>query len=232
MRSQTLVIVAAFTSVISGPATAVPPDNPYGGGTRITAPPPAEIPVGSMSPQDKARIVTQRLAACLIKEHRGAALKAIQPEQWQPHAGQMLVDVVDNRCLDRGELAIPPNLLRGALYQQFYRERFLSAPPVLPPQPIDFTADANANLNEEAKTDIALIQFGDCVARRDISDAHALVLATPGSAQESSAVSNLLPHFSACLVQGSKWTLNRSSASAVLSEVLYREGVAGMGKSN
>jgi hypothetical protein len=120
-------------------------------------------------------------------------------------------------------------LLRGAFYELFYRERFGSEPPVLPPAPIDFAAQNAGTLSDEARTDIALRQFGDCVARRDIQDSHALVLSTPGRPEETAAVKALAPHFGACVVQGSKWTLNRSSVSAILAEVLYREGVAAQG---
>jgi hypothetical protein len=182
-----------------------------------------------MSQQDKARIVTLRLAACLIKDHRGAVLNAIKREPWEQDAGRLLVSVVDDRCLDRGELAIPPSLLRGAFFEVFYRERFASGPPVLPPAPLDFTAQSGGVLSDEAKTDIALRQFGDCVARRDIKDSHALLLSMAGTKEESTAVNALLPHFSACVIQGSKWSLNRSSVSAILSEVLYREGIAAEG---
>ena len=225
MRFKRIVIVAVAASISAG-AGAAPDENPYGGGTRLTPPPPAEIPTGSMSQQDKARILTLRLAACLIKEHGGAVLNAIKPEPWEQDAGRKLVSVVDDRCLDRGELAMPPSLLRGAFFDVFYRERFGSGPPQLPPAPIDFAAQNAGTLSDEAKTDIALRQFGDCVARRDIQNSHALVLSTPGSKEETAAVSALVPHFGACVVQGSKWTLNRSTVSAILAEVLYREGVA------
>lgn len=211
-----------------GSVAAAQSENPYGGGSRLGGirGSPADIPAAKMSDQDKARTVTQDLAACLIKSHRTAVLKAIQPEAWQPGARAQLVSVVDDRCLNRGELAIPPSILRGALYQQFYRESFAGGPPTLPPSPIDFGARSTGELKDDARTIIALLQFGDCVVRRDIRDSHALVLATPGSAQEKAAISGLLPHLSACVVQGSTWKLNASSLSASLSEVLYREGMA------
>lgn len=225
MHIQTVTIIVAAMSLISGPAAAFPPENPYGGGTRLTGPPPAEIPTGPLSQQDKARVVTQRFAACLIKDHRTSVLKAIQPEPWQPGVDKMLATVADSQCLEAGQLEMPQSLLRGAFYQQLYRETFASGAPALPAAAIDFTG-GTASLPDDAKTDVALRQFGDCVARKDLKDAHALVLTSPGSPAESAALSNLMPYFSPCVIQGSNWTLNRSSITAILSEVLYREGLA------
>ena len=120
MRVRRLMIVGAavWTSAAGVAASA----NPYGGGTRLTGPPPAEIPTGPISQQDKARIVALRFAACLVKARRSAVLNAIKREPWEPDAGRMLVNVVDERCLERGELAMPSNLLRGALSGTLSRE--------------------------------------------------------------------------------------------------------------
>lgn len=226
MQQRQLAIGIAFIVWATTAAAAAQPDNPYGGGTRFTGPPPAEIPSGTLSPEDRARLLTQRFAACSIKAHRTAVLKAIEPEPWQSGALQLLQNSVDAKCLARGELQIPPDLLRGAFYQELYREKFHSSLPALPAAALDFAGAATSNLADDAKTQVALRQFGDCVARRDLNDAHVLILATPGSEQETFALTALMPHFGACLVRGSKWTLNRSSVSAILSEVIYREASA------
>jgi hypothetical protein len=81
-------------------------------------------------------------------------------------------------------------------------------------------------LTDDAKTEIALRQFGDCVVRSDLGDSLALIRSSPGSAYETYALNALMPHFSACIVRGSKWTLNRSTVTAILSEVIYREAAA------
>lgn len=224
VRRLMFAVAAASLGAMAGAAHG---GNPYGGGTRITGPAPAEIPTGAMSKDDKARIVTIRFAACLIKARRSAAMAAIQPEPWEADAGGKLLKIVDSRCLESGELKMPTNLLRGALYQVLYREKFPDGPPALPPSAIDFTAKRGGSFTDEEKTEIALRQFGDCVARRDINDAHAMIMSIPGSSAETAALKSLVPHFSPCIVQGSKWTLNRNSVAAILSEVLYREGVAG-----
>jgi hypothetical protein len=221
------LMIAAVVAGLGAAAGAAGPDNPYGGGTRLHGPPPAEIPTGgAMTARDKARLVTMRFAACMIKAHRTAVLKVIEPEPWQDGADRKLVRIVDEQCLEEGELSMPTNLLRGALYQVLYREKFPSAPPPLPATPIDFTAGERASLSEEARTEVALRQFGDCVARRDAQNAHALIVSAPGSNKETAAINALAPHFSPCVIQGAKWTLDRASVTAILSEVLYREGIA------
>jgi hypothetical protein len=107
-----------------------------------------------------------------------------------------------------------------------YREKFPSDPPALPSVSIDFRAGEHGTLTDEAKTEVALRQFGDCVMRRDIQNAHALVFSTPGGSKETAAINALSPHFAPCVIQGANWTLNRASVTAILSEVLYREGIA------
>lgn len=225
MRFQIFMVAIA---IASSSASAGPPSDglPYGGGTRLRGPAPAEIPTGPMSKQDKARIATLRFAECLIKSRRAAALSAIALDPWDANATGKLTSIADARCLELGELAMPASLLRGAFYQVLYREKFWSGQPALPPVAIDFAATAGANATDDVKTEIALRQFGDCVVRRDLEDAHALLLSTPGTKAETIAVEGLMPHFAPCVIQGAKWTLNRANVTAILSEVLYRDGTA------
>lgn len=223
MRARAFAVLAMILAT-GAAAGAAAVDNPFGGGTRLTGPQPAEIPTGAVSEQDKARIVGLRFAACMIKARRKAVAEAIASKPWDTDAGRKLTRAADPRCLEYGELAMPGKLLRGAFYQILYREKYSSGPPKLPEVAIDFTDGDQGTLTDDAKTDIALRQFGDCVARRDIWNAHLLVISTPGSSNETWAVEELTPDFSACVVQGAKWTLNRSTVAAILSEVLYREG--------
>jgi hypothetical protein len=226
MRTLVLGIGVASMATLCASAEAFQADNPYGGGTRLTGPAPAQIPESYASKEDRARIVTQRFAACMIKLRRAAIVRAIEPEPWQPEARRKLATTTDSRCLERGELVMAPALLRGAYYQQLYQLDFASRRPILPPTAIDFTAASTGALTDEAKTEIALRQFGDCVARSDPGDSVALILSTPGTAEETNALGALMPHFGGCLVRGSKWTLNRSSVTAILSEVVYREATS------
>jgi len=229
MRHRPWLAASAAAAVSFSAGASAQVDNPYSGGTRLPGPPAAEIPTGPKSPQDKARTATEDLAVCLIKRNRGAVIKAIQQEPWAEGAEKMLRSVVEDRCLESGELAIPTSLMRGAFYQQLYRETYATRLPTIPPTPGELVAPSEANLSDEGKAQIAVRQFADCVARSDLADAHAFVMATPGSAQEDAALSALVPHLGGCLTRGSNWSLNRSTLGAALSEVLYREAAQAAG---
>jgi len=224
MRLVALISVLGAAAIGISSSASGQADNPYGGGTRLTGPAPAEIPTGPKSPADKARVATQQLAGCLIKQHRGSVLKAIQQEPWVDGAEKMLKSVVDDRCLEAGELEIPTSLMRGAFYQELYREAYASALPVLPATAGDLLVPNVASISDEGKAELAIRQFADCVARSDLADAHAFVISPAGSVQEDAALTALVPHLGGCLAKGSNWSLNRSSLGAALSEVLYREG--------
>lgn len=229
MRNQFLAIAVGSTAILSSVAGVCQPDNSQSG-SPVFIVPPAENYTASMTKEDAARLQVERVAACVVKEHRTMVLKGIQREPWEPAARHMLENALDAKCLGNAALVMPPDFLRGAYYQELYRERFATMPPTLFPAPIGFIDKTSRTLTEEAKTQIALREFGDCVARRDLSDAHALILALPGGAQETDALTALMPQFSACLVQGSKWSLDKSTISAILSEVVYREAVPSTGE--
>jgi hypothetical protein len=218
------LVAAALTSSAT---VAFAQENPYGGGTRLTGNP-AEIErtPGALTPQDNARLTLSQFARCVMQKQRSPAIQAIKLPPWAADERKALVAIADDRCLANGELTIPPDLLRGAMFQELYRERYASGPPALPAVPIDFTDGEKAPLPPEAAVEVAMRQFGDCVARRDVADSHALVLAGPGSQQEKDAINKLLPHFSACLVQGAKWQITKSVISTLMAEVLYRDGAA------
>jgi hypothetical protein len=224
MRSALRASAVALCCAGSVPAAAL--DNPYGGGTRLTGPAPAEAPGGPRTAQDKARETLDRFAECEMRLRQASIERAIQLTPWRKVESDALRSLADERCLAAGELAIPPALLRGAFFTALYRERFSNGPPSLPATPIDFSDGSPNASDNDARTAMALRQFGDCVARRDIADAHAFVLSRAGTSQEATAMQGLVPHLRPCVVQGSTWQLNKSVLTATLAEVLYREGVA------
>lgn len=224
MRTRFLAVVASIAILSSTAAAAKAEDSKSGAPVFIV--PPEENYTASMTKEDAARLQAERVAACVVNARREMVLKGIQREPWEPSAHSALDSALDAKCLGNSQLVMPADLLRGAYFQELYRERFTAAWPTLAATPIDFAGKGAGTLTDEAKTDIALLQFGDCVARRDLGDVHQLILSLPGSPQETNALSALVPHFDACLVRGSKWTLDKSSITGLLSEVVYREAVA------
>jgi hypothetical protein len=228
MRKPNAILSMIVAVLLQGPSPALAQDdNPYGGGTRLTGHAAnVEREPGALTAQDNARLTLGQFARCIIKKQRPTVMKAIQVKPWADEAQKALVAAVDEACLANGQLTIPPNLLRGAIFQELYKEKYRSGPPTLPAAPIDFTEAETAPLSGDALVDVAMLQFGDCVARRDLPNSHALVIASPGSSAETSAINALLPDFSACLVQGATWKITKSVVSTLMAEVLYRDGAA------
>ena len=223
MMRTSLSLAVAVAAAIASPAVAQ--DNPYGGGSRLdrdTAD--VERSPGNLNQQDRARATLDQYARCMIKKQRATATKFVESPPWTETAKAELDRMVDERCLSTGELSFPADLLRGAVFQELYREKYSGGPPALPAAAIDFTDGAQGPLGDTAAVQVAMLQFGDCVARRDLPNSHALVLARPGTSQETSAINALLPDFAACLVQGSTWKITKSVMASIMSEVLYREG--------
>ncbi|HEV2596659.1 MAG TPA: hypothetical protein VGU01_15820 [Sphingomicrobium sp.] len=229
MRNQFLAILVAATAIVSSAAGASRPNEPHSSGAAPFVPPAVSY-TESMTEDDAARLQQERVAACVVKARRGMVLKALQRDPWEPAARHMLENALDAKCLDNIQMVMPPDLLRGAYYQELYRERFGARAPALAPAPIDFRGKPGGKMTKDATVEIALREFGDCVVRRDLSDAQALILSLPGDPQETDALAALMPQFNACLVRGSQWTLDRGLISAILSEVVYREAVASNGE--
>jgi hypothetical protein len=228
MRIQSSAFTLSATALFAGFATAAPAqENPYAGGTRLTNhPAEVERTPGALTAQDNARITLSQFARCVLKTQHSPALRAIKIAPWSPDERKALHGISDDRCLANGELSIPLELMRGAVFQELYRQTYAAGPPALPADPVDFTDGEKPPLAGEAAIDVAMRRFGDCVARRDLADSHALVLASPGTQQETDAISRLLPHFRACVVRGGQWKITKSVVSTLMAEVLYREGAA------
>jgi hypothetical protein len=220
--------LVAATALMSGTPVFAQEDNPYGGGTRLTHNP-AEIEYapGNLNQQDRARVTLAQFARCIIKKQRATVMKAVQRAPWAEDANKALFAIADENCLANGELTIPTSLLRGSVYQELYREKYSGGPPTLVPSQVDFAEGMKEPFGNDIAVDVAMRQFGDCVARRDLHNSHALVMASPGSSAETNAITDLLPDFSACLVKGSTWKITKSVMAAILSEVLYREAATG-----
>jgi len=141
---------SAVALCCAGSVPAAAQDNPYGGGTRLTGPAPAEAPGGPRTAQDKARETLDRFAECEMRLRQASIERAIQLPPWRKDESDALRSLADERCLAAGELAIPPALLRGAFFTALYRERFSNGPPSLPATPIDFS-DGSPNASDNAE---------------------------------------------------------------------------------
>jgi hypothetical protein len=78
--------------------------------------------------------------------------------------------------------------------------------------------DARVKLNRV----MAPIVFGECAVRSDPRDAHALIMAERGSAEERAVIGSLAPALSSCVVQGAQFTVTPSVLRGLAAISYYR----------
>lgn len=129
------------------------------------------------------------------------------------------------RMQGKFEMRLRPDTFRDALFPSLYRREFGKTGPVaglksLPPLRLSDEFDGDA---AELPADfVAGRLFGDCVARENTADAHALLLAQSGSAEESAAIDRLKPAFTACIKQGQTVSLTRAAIRATVGEGMVK----------
>jgi len=125
-------------------------------------------------------------------------------------------------CLVDGGIQFYPVLLRGALYEVLYARdhsdtgptRFATAGDAKRPR-----VQPAAEMSDEAA---ALMTFGECVVLTDGMGSQRLVLAKPGSAEETVAVRELAPTLASCLPPKQTVRFSLSVLRGGVAEMLYR----------
>jgi hypothetical protein len=196
-------------------------------GSRISRPKPADIPdYPGMSDTDRARATAFQFAQCIVVKQRRRADAHFAMKRDDPQSNDVLRKLADNDCLRYGELRVPLELLRGAIFRSAYLSQFPHMPTKLATTAVDFDTYLSDPKGASIVQYRILMDFADCVVRADFPNSDKIVRSEPGSPQENAALAALMPSLGPCMVSGFKVTLNRSVVSAVLSEALYREGLA------
>ncbi|MEA3008447.1 MAG: hypothetical protein QOJ91_139 [Sphingomonadales bacterium] len=171
-----------------------------------------------------ARVISRQFAECSIKRGRGIAERYLAAPIGSKDYSKLQRQVLVDDCLGAGELTLPGEVIRGALFEQLYLIDYRTRPAadLAAVAAIDYTAGYSAPVAVDAGNGIALAQFGDCVARANPSDAHKLLVNIPGSAGESDAVHGLMSHLGACIPAGRKISFSRSVLRSAVAEGLYR----------
>jgi hypothetical protein len=192
------VLLAVALAVLPTPSAAQKYESQTG--SHILEPAPAGIPDrAGMSDALRARSTILGFAECLVLRNRAKVEKAVALPLESAEAAKALDRLAIPECLANGEMRMSDRIMRGALFAALYRADFAKQQPVLRDAPLSFTPDTMPGESEQT---IFLLQFGDCIARADPADSRAAILASAGSEREASAFTGLLPHVSACLVQG------------------------------
>jgi hypothetical protein len=185
----------------------------------------ANHPAGGYGTSGKdARAISRRFAECSIRRGRRSAELYLAAPIGSADQARLQRQVLVDDCLGAGELSLPPDVIRGALFEQLYLLEYKTAPPAdLSTVPtIDYTFGYSAPLTAGAINGIALAQFGDCVARADAGHARDLLTSLPDSTGETAAVGGLMSHLAPCIPQGRTIHFSRSVLRAAIAEGLYR----------
>ncbi len=171
-----------------------------------------------------ARRTTRDFGLCVVKYYpKYGEQLAVEPIHTAEYA-KLAKRVVDANCLSHGSLRMPANVVRTAIIEALYSERFGRTGPTdfSAVAAIDYLAGYPADLSGAARSVVALVSFGDCVSRKDAVNARGLVVSNPGSAAELERLSALSPSFNGCIVKGEKLTFSRSVIRGAVAEGLFR----------
>lgn len=169
------------------------------------------------------REATVELAKCILKRHRSAAKNLIELSADSSVVVPELTRLA-RECLASGELRIPPLLLRGALFEELYKQEFEEAgsQDLSKAPPIDYLQGYQQPLSEASKQALAMSFVGDCLVRADTSSARLMVASIPGTAKEHRATGAIAARLPQCIPQGQTIRFSRSFIRAAVSEALYR----------
>lgn len=173
-----------------------------------------------------ARLTMEAFGACVVSRSKGRVAKFIDMRVDEPAYQDYLKTMFDrseDQCLSQGQLRFYNIHFRGALFQALYAQEFKASQP-------DLSAVQNSGyrqiypetLTPEARSTIALEQFGECVARADPQNVRALLRALAGSSQEKALFGALTPRFGACIPKGEKLAFSKIVLKGAIAEGMYR----------
>ena len=190
-------------------------------GSHIAIPRRARIPDDAKSDNAAAQIAMAAFARCVIaRDQRGVARALgmeIGPDYWKA-----MGRLATSECLSSGQMKIPQNVMRGAIFAEVYRLYDAKKKAIVEVRPLDFD---NPLLPEYRSNPLryALLAFADCVIKRDMDSARKVVLLPPASREKDDAFRALTPSLGPCLTSGHKITFSKPILEGVIAEVLYRE---------
>lgn len=174
----------------------------------------------SSSPQQPKPSALQTFGVCATRNYDGAEILATQPGS--PEEAEVIAEYGRRSCnmptTDAGQL-------RGAVAEQLFRSDFGSIGAAPKRELIEiFTVDMNelAGLSDTAKQRIDYVAFGTCVAASDPDQASAILKTVAGSAEEKAAMIAMVPKFSSCVSEGTRFNFTTTDLRSALAEGAYR----------
>lgn len=194
----------------------------------------ASSPTDSVADPEAARLVAEFADCVTAQKSRKPAVDAFLRTVPNQRAFDVAaLKAADLACLNTAaarthskiEMRLQPVSFRDALFPSLYRRTFGHRGPsaglqALPP----------LRLSEEFDGDVAALPadfvagrlFGDCVARENAADAHALLTAKPATPAETAAIDRLKPAFAACIKQAQTISLTPGAIRATVGEAMYK----------
>jgi hypothetical protein len=184
----------------------------------------AQVPDGGTN-TDRARVWLERYAACIVRRDPKPVALMLDEKIESTSLTIKLTERYYDACLSGGgdadELRLSEKLLRGALYAD--RVTKLSSRiknEIANSEPISFPQ--TSEIDGEASVRIALVRFGECVARADPVNAIEFVAAHAATELERKKIDALRPVLSGCITVGQRIKLSASILEAALAEAIYR----------
>ena len=179
-----------------------------------------------LSNTDRFRATLIDFATCLRQADRSSLGRIVSGLPGSPNLARIAKASADNRCLAIGDFSFRPSELYRAASVVRYRDRNSAGPPAMPETPVDSIAAGKGLTGDPFQIFVSSLRFGDCVVRRDVKTAHALIITAPGSVAENAAFSAVAPGLSACLASGTEMKLTKEFIKGLLADVMNRS-VAG-----
>ena len=218
MRRPVLLVAAAALATATGLAAQET-------GSIIKRYTPAEIPDNaSMTPEQRAQVVMNAFAACVVQRSRRTAERLAATAPGSPEEGKLVVSSATPDCLGEGQLRFQPVLMRGGVFEALYRSDYAKAAPTGVPEraAIQYGGYASDLLSPDRQQRVALLQFADCVTRKDPAAVRALLFSRVASRREDAALADLQPALGGCLTAGRTLRFTRTTVRGMLAETLYR----------
>jgi hypothetical protein len=178
----------------------------------------------NLSDPAQGRVLTTRLAACVLGRQPGAAMRFAATYPSGPEGRRALDALQLDDCLAAGkfrELMITPALLRGAMHHALYQRDFSRAgPPPAPLGPTDFAADLPPGASDPQY--LLLRAMARCVVETAPDRAHGALIAAVGTADDDAAFRAIVPEIGPCLPQGIEAKLSRQVTMGLLAEAAWR----------
>jgi hypothetical protein len=227
LRLPAMACIASLALGISPPVEAAGPKKKAevdvtGMGVNYTT-----IGAGSAYTGPKAYGQLVEVARCVVRRAHGAAEKLLEttPEsvaesnvRWGPIRARL------DQC-SQMYVGATGVVLRGAIAQVLYEEKFAARAPVVKPAAVPRAYDWPTTGQTAAQL-ATIYSFADCFVAAQPASVRQLVLTAPGSAEESAALRAMRPKFASCLVKDVTFNTNRETMRAVLTESLHRWSLA------